>query len=113
MNLPAPSFALITDPVFGSPATSSPFGGGAALIADDVVLILATGFTLALLLMLWARYGRSRARRDGAATDLATVGSPGRGRRRRRRAPLTRNPTRAETGGLPPMRVDGPPQPSP
>ena len=105
---PGCCFALITDPVFeGQPAASS-FGGGSALVFNDVVLIIAAGLTLGLLLMLWVRYGRGN--RSGLSTSNLENGGR---RRRRRREPLRRNPTRAETGGLPPIRADGSTQPLP
>ncbi len=105
-------FALVTDPVFGRSPGSGHLGGASTLVFNDVMLILATGCILALLLMLWARYGRSR-RPGSSAPAPAMVWFGGGNRRRRRRAPLPRNPTRAETGGLPPIRVDGPIHPSP
>lgn len=101
-------FALITDPVFDGQPASSSFGGGFTLIFNDVMLIIAAGLTLALILILWARFVRGN-RSGSSAISLENGGR----RRRRRREPLRRNPTRAETGGLPPIRADGPTQPLP
>ena len=108
MSKSAKLLALVTDPVFGGQPASPFFGGGSRLVFNDVILIVASGLTLALLLMLWARYGRGY-RPDLPANSLENGGL----RRRRRREPLRRNPTRAETGGLPPVRVDDPTQPLP
>ena len=113
MTRPAEFFALVTDPSFGGPPAATSSVGAFALVFEDVVLMLALGFTLALLLLLWARFIRRR-RQPGSAGLATAQGSGGAGsRRRRRRAPMPRNPTRAEAGGLPPIRADGPTQPSP
>lgn len=111
MTKTANIFALITDPVFNNQPASSSFGGASALVFNDVILILAAGLTLALLLGLWVRYGRRNRSGSSASASAMTLESGG--RRRRRREPLRRNPTRAETGGLPPIRMDGPTQPLP
>ena len=101
-------FGLITDPDFGSAPAAGTFGGMSSLMLDDALLILAAGFSVALLLALWARYGRNRGRPDFSGPASTTLSLDGRGRRRRRRTALVRNPTRAETGGLPPLRTEGP-----
>lgn len=111
MTMPVGYFALITDPTFGQPPGSgSPVGLGAPF-NTDVILIIAAGFAVALVLMVWARYGRGRAGPDH--THASASGRDGNHRRRRRRIPHKRNPTRAETGGLPPIRADDASQSSP
>ena len=91
------------------------------MILIGVLLLLTT------LLLLWAAFIRKRRRRQrlhhyshrhsaGAAPAEAPNDLPA-GRRKhrkwrhRRREHRPRNPTLAETGGLPPFRSDEPPNP--
>ena len=108
MTIPLGYFALLGEPDFGPELASRSPG---VQFNTDAILIIATGFTLALGLMLWARYVRGRNRAD--AVNFHPQGDRSDPRRRRRRVPLKRNPTRAETGGLPPIRADDKPLSSP
>ncbi len=99
-------------------------GKSTGLLFKDVMAIIVTGLVLALILVLWARYYmRRRKHRQhhhanrNADPLLASQGTPpeyqgeetSRGRRRRRRRDhRSRNPTLAETGGLPPAKPEGP-----
>jgi type VI protein secretion system component VasK len=104
---------------------TAPVGRTTGLLFKDVMVIVATGLILALLLILWARYyvrRRKRSRRsphhDRAADSALTPSVPLAGeelhhrrrrrKRRRRRDHRSRNPTLAETGGLPPGKPEGP-----
>jgi hypothetical protein len=83
-----------------------------------------------LIILLWATFIRKRSRRrrehqhsryrfsrPGEAAEVQTEEDedpPSEKRRRRRRSGRRhrpRNPTLAETGGLPPIRPEGPPEP--
>ena len=103
----------LSNPLQPAPAApSKPFGEA----LTEMWPILAAVCGLALLLLLWARFLR-RSRRHGAAdADVAAEGGWGKSRRRVRRSghpERPRNPTLAETGGLPPLRPESPPTPTP
>ena len=106
---------------------TAPVGRTTGLLLKDVMVIVATGLILAVVLILWARHyvrRRKRSRRnphhDRAADSSLTPSVPlaGEGeepqhrrrrrKRRRRRDHRSRNPTLAETGGLPPAKPEGP-----
>lgn len=83
----------------------------------DILIIVGVGLVLTLLLMFWAKYIRRRSRHhsDPRVTyRVVEAGGDGGGgsrkrrhrHRRRRRDHRTRNPTLAETGGLPPSRPE-------
>jgi hypothetical protein len=94
-----------------------------AFIITGAVLLVAVG------LFLWAAAARKRHRRRSTphrpdyhhhSSEPASEGGEGearhshyRRRRRRRREHRPRNPTLAETGGLPPIRSDVPSKPPP
>ena len=76
-------------------------------------LVLMAVLAVILLAVVWAVFirkpGRGRRRERGRLTSAPPpVESGGRSRRRRRRSER-RNPTLAETGGLPPLREEGGP----
>ena len=90
------------------------------LFLSDTMPIIAIGFLAALLLFGWAKYWRkgSRQRSAGASSlgagpsgqeesEGAATGRKHRRRRRARREHRPRNPTLAETGGLPPDKPGG------
>jgi hypothetical protein len=110
---------------------TAPVGRSAGLVFKDMLVIVGTGLVLALLLILWARhYEKKRQRRHhhhhlepAAATpvtapeaededeeeeDGAQLDGRHRRRRRHRRDHRPRNPTLAQTGGLPPAKPEGP-----
>jgi hypothetical protein len=109
---------------------AAPIGTTGGLLLKDVLLIIGTGLVLAALLLIWARfYVRNRAgrrhqqhhhRRPSSASAAASAdiesdfepnGRRRHRRRRRRRDHRARNPTLAETGGLPPAKSEElPPQ---
>jgi|ERR1043165_6360678 hypothetical protein len=78
-------------------------------------LFVAVGI-VTLLILIWAIFIRKRpdesSRRykypsRGTATGAQSEPIPERSGRRRRRKRRPRNPTLAESGGLPPLRADG------
>jgi len=85
------------------------------------LMVLATMVLLISVLLIWAVFLRKRRRRQHyhyphqangssqVAGDPEGGSSKHRKRRRRHRDHRPRNPTLAETGGLPPIRPDGPP----
>ncbi len=98
----------------------------------DVLIILGAVLGVTLLALVWAIFLRRQTRRrhshhrarhhspesaqsPASPPDDAATLSPLKRRKRRRRSrdhrPL--NPTLAETGGLPPVRTQGPPEPAP
>lgn len=92
----------------------------------DVLLIAGAALLMGLTLFLWAFLTRRRRQRNFSSARGSRVifraekGEPsghhhGHGRRRRRRDHsdrLSRNPTLAEAGGLPPLRPEDP-EPTP
>jgi hypothetical protein len=84
-------------------------------------LVLMAVLGVLLLFVVWAVFirkpGRGRRRERGRLTSAAPPAEPGGKSRRRRRRSERRNPTLAETGGLPPLRDEarpghgGPPEP--
>lgn len=117
------------------PIPSSSGSHGASTLAGDGVLIMGIGVLMALVLFggVWlyfrpksTRRDRSRRRSSAPAvrqpketaeveegqTDVEEGGTGGGGHRRRRRKVMRRdhrprNPTLAETGGLPPLKSSG------
>ncbi len=101
--------------------------------AQDILMVLGAGLVLLVLLIVWAVYLRRRshnhrhhhhhrseapgtpsARVDEAdATETTSTTHHHHRRRRVRREHRGRNPTLAETGGLPPPRPEGSPPPVP
>ena len=95
----------------------------------EVLLVLGAIITVTSVLLVWARYFRKRRRHHShhhhhhhPSTDTSASGtttaesgqeSRRRRRRRRRREHRPRNPTLAETGGLPPARSDTSSEPLP
>ena len=80
-------------------------------LSSGVGLVVVVGVLLAVLLLLWAMYGRRR-KRGGAATLARSSAPVSKGRRKVRQEHRIRKPTLAETGGLPPLRDADPPKPS-
>jgi len=106
----------ILDPV---PPQTSPGGAKLPAIFGDVLVIIAVALLLLGLLMLWAKYLRPRSRDSSRASHTRTLAEDTpepeadnhhrrrRRHKRRRRDHRSRNPTLAETGGLPaPRRED-------
>lgn len=88
----------------------------------DILFVLLCLAVLSLGFLLWAAFIRKRRRhssghshhitRTAAAGEKGTEPRKRRHRHRRRRsASYPRNPTLAQTGGLPPVRRDEPPAP--
>ena len=108
--LAAVDLANPSSPAPGAP--SKPFGE--ALL--EMWPILAAVFGLALLLLLWARFARKSRHHGQGDADMAAEGGwvkSGRRVRRSSHPERPRNPTLAETGGLPPLRSETPPSPPP
>jgi hypothetical protein len=91
------------------------------IVFKDVLVIVATGLALGLLLLLWARHYVKRRKRhhhhDRKGVSHAVPDVTGedpaeeprhqtRRRRKRRRDHRPRNPTLAETGGLPTNKTE-------
>ena len=91
------------------------------LVFKDVLVIVATGLALGLLLLLWARhYVKSKKRHHHHNRKVVSHSVPAvsdqeaqevphhhsRRRRKRRREHRPRNPTLAETGGLPTTKTE-------
>lgn len=108
--------------------TSAPVNGPARVVFSDLLLILAAALALTLVLLLWAKYFRksksvgsrsvilSAPRETEDEEEEEHAGHSGHRHRRKRKRKKhdhrSRNPTLAETGGLPPMRGEGPPPPA-
>lgn len=100
------------------PGTWSSFGTS----MKDVVKLLGAVCLLTLVLVLWVVYARKRHRHHHRHSHHHHAPAPGADpvsgsddnghsrRRRRRRHHRPRNPTLAETGGLPPIKQENPPE---
>ncbi len=94
----------------------SPWSRASGSGRELLIIILAVA-SVTLLLLLWATFIRKRPRHHLSrwVIEEATPADPENGHkrrkwRRRRRGHRPRNPTLAETGGLPPARVEQPPE---
>ena len=103
------------------------------LSVKELVILLGAVTAVTLLLVIWAVYFRKKPHRhhhhhhdhDSSSEEVepakysdsgSAEGESGRRyrrKRRRRRDHRPRNPTLAETGGLPPLRTDRPADPLP
>ena len=99
--------------------------------ARQYFIVLGSIALVSVVLLVWAAFFRKHRRHHShhhhhhhpaagesrlPGTDAAPASDPPeprRRRRRRRREHRPRNPTLAETGGLPPIRPDKPPEPLP
>jgi hypothetical protein len=107
-----------------------PLPGPMTPLMRETFIVIGAIVLVALGLLFWAGAIRKRHRRRSAphrphyshhsgshsvseGGDDAGHSSHSHRRRRRRREHRPRNPTLAETGGLPPIRTDGPSQPQP
>lgn len=127
MNLIQPFFAqdvLPTDVIPGA-------WRWAGLTLKELLLLLGAVSIVTLCIFIWAVYFRKRPRqhshrhhhhrpesRSETSVSSASADNPDperryRKKRRRRREHRPRNPTLAETGGLPPMRTERPVDPLP
>jgi hypothetical protein len=100
--------------------STAPSNRSAGLVFKDLMVIIATGLALGLLLLFWARHYVKRKKRHDRHRKTASpspVGTAehdhpeephqhGRRRRKRRRDQRPRNPTLAETGGLPTTKTE-------
>jgi hypothetical protein len=96
---------------------------GRPVLSRETLLVIVAILTVAATVFVWAAFVRKRPKEIRSSRVIAEpgrksgrYGSSGRRRRRKRRPNhpdnFGRNPTLAETGGLPPPRPDEPP-PSP
>jgi len=90
------------------------------LVFKDLLVIIATGLALGMVLLVWARhYVKNRKRhhhnRKAVSQSLPAGSDPAdeevphhhsRRRRKRRREHRPRNPTLAETGGMPTTKTE-------
>ena len=101
--------------------STEPVARTTGLFFKDVLVTIAIGLALGLLLLLWARHYVNRKKRHHyhdrkvASHSLPAVSDPedeetphhrSRRRRKRRREHRPRNPTLAETGGLPTTKTE-------
>jgi hypothetical protein len=132
----APIHIILAQGIEISHTAPSPVAQSAWMAVSDVVLIVGAGLGVAALLIIWVLYTRKRRRSshhhhhqrherpsapiqpvDSEEEEDEPEDSPShehrhRRRRVRRRDHRPRNPTLAETGGLPPVRpVDATPPP--
>jgi hypothetical protein len=99
-----------------------------SVLGGDWLVIIQCGLGVAVCALIWALFLRRKKRRRharrpthasaelaGSARTVSATSNTGQGaddahgehRRRRRRRGRRKNPTLAETGGLPPVRADG------
>ena len=101
------------------------------------LIVFGALLVITILLLIWAAFLRKRGRRHhsshrrhhgsreaanqllpkriadaGSLGDASPVPVTEPAKKRRRRRPLPTNPTLAQTGGLPPIRTEGPPETS-
>ncbi len=97
----------------------------------EAIIIFGAIGLVTILVLIWAIYFRKRRRRhshhhshhhsseptqspEAPVVEAPATPSPHHHRRRhRRRGRRTLNPTLAQTGGLPPLRTESPPEPRP
>jgi hypothetical protein len=102
---------------------TAPVGRGTGLVFKDVTIIIIVGLALGLVLLLAAKVILRRTklhrhdRRVDSEPEVSGDGEESHRRHRRRRRRLrrdhrSRNPTLAETGGLPAPKVEEPLDPS-
>lgn len=82
----------------------------AASHSKDMIFILGASLVLATVLVVWALFLRKRHRHRDHALMRFSVGKRHRKHRSRYAYTRHRNPTLAETGGLPPVRSDHQPE---
>jgi FtsZ-interacting cell division protein ZipA len=102
-----------------------PLPGPASPAMRETFIVIGAVLLVAVGLLLWASVAYKRRRRRSsshrqhheqksagkASADSAETRQTSHSRRRRRRREhRPRNPTLAETGGLPPVRTEGPPR---
>ena len=125
MNIIRPFFAQIL-PIDVLPSSGSHWMG---LTLKELLILLGAVSIVTLAVFIWAAYIRKGPRRhshhhhhhshssSASPPESPDVGANGekryRRKRRRRREHRPRNPTLAETGGLPPVRTEHPPEPLP
>lgn len=98
-----------TKGLLSGPPTTKSLWGEMAPVLLVLGIILALGLVLFLVVYWWKRKDDG-----GGVVDTVAPHSHHRGKRRKRlRAHRPRNPTLAQTGGLPPLREDGPPPAQP
>jgi len=101
----------------------SPFHPDKTILGEQGMLILVTAGVICAALLVWAMFLRKRPKELRGSRVIAEpdrksqrIGSSGRRRHRKRRPThpdnFGRNPTLAETGGLPPPRSDEAPSPT-
>lgn len=77
-----------------------------AWTSREMLWLFAAVFVVAALLFIWAIYIR-KPKRENSGKELVSTSSEKSSRRRRRaKRSRRRNPTLAETGGLPPRKHD-------
>lgn len=120
MSFPVPfSFLANVDPL----TRAESFAKSSKMFLDDVFVVFAVGAVIFAALVLWVKYTRKRRKRISGGEKVfrggEVVSEPENEegaaeirrrykRRVRRRSHRNRNPTLAETGGLPPARSPGP-----
>jgi hypothetical protein len=78
--------------------------------SKDMVVILGASLALAIVLVIWAAFLRKRRRHRDHALVRFSAKKHHRKHRSRHAYSRRRNPTLAETGGLPPVRSDHQPE---
>jgi hypothetical protein len=103
-----------------NPIAAAPRGGSGGLLLTDTVIILGAVLGLVILIVIWAvfirkredrRYNTLKVPNSRNRDEGADQGRHRRRRRHHRRDHRSRNPTLAETGGLPPIRPEQSPPP--
>lgn len=109
---------ILADVADLNPIHPSPAGGSGGLLLTDTVIILGAVLALVMLIVIWAVFIRKREDRRYNTLKVPNTrnreegnedGKHRKRRRHHRRDHRSRNPTLAETGGLPPIRPDQPP----
>jgi len=111
---------------FRDPDDPMPVAGRMTPATFSVLVLLGVLLVVVVLVVIWAVYIRKRRRRDAssrrhrhrhhrrhsarrAAAAFTEIKEYIQQKQRRRRGHRPRNPTLAQTGGLPPLRPDEPP----
>jgi hypothetical protein len=108
-------WALLLQVALEVPGRDLPKAGSGPNFGRDILLIVGVGLGLLLLLVLWASYfrrpdrpqtGSQRSHRIMEESDDSDHHSHRHRRKKRKREHRSRNPSLAETGGLPPRRPE-------
>ena len=119
----SPGFFALSDPLIPNPIPDTPVTQLFGLGLRDILLIIGVALIVGLILFMWVylthksrhqssghQLSRPIYRAEKISPEVASRRVKTRKKRRRHPDNLPRNPTLGETGGLPPLRPEEPPE---